>query len=864
MKKLKIIAASAAAVMAFQVCAHGIRFGNIEYISDKLETNAPYAGALEVKVPAEDKESNSKPKLYTGVFKKESGTLEYAAVSGDLTDGCLKNELNIPTLENFELKNYIWDGENLIPYNKPREKSIALSAFLFGEKIKLKWQCNAAESPYKYIISKNGEIIAETYGSENEYTDGESLESAALYKVEAADKNGEIISFSNDAEIKPKTGEYKLTAADLVQNGTNGDVAARCYSESDRQVALVGDPSLLDYETKTGMGSDRCWTVAEAFGEKCVYTTYYYTSPEKTARKYGKITVDLGEDFRKDDKGVSIGIRFYSEGSGKIRLRYLSGVDENGKAKSAYKDISCGETGWKTAEVQLDGAYFNGAETTGFSGNGDFRFEYYDCDIYISEITVKRFNGELKTDIENPAGGDISVKGYVLEKLAEPQWAWNSSVSATNKTEENIGNLSYGKYVDYKINGNNDTAYALAEIGGKKALFSAALLRNDGTWRTGQLSFALNSEKIDFENRRLDIEVEYFDNGESIYLTYVNGAENGKHQTAAKNIKTDADGEWKKAVFSLDDAYLNYPIYNESKKRTEYSGFYDGSPVFRFSCSKPVYISSVRVLNEDYLNRINENTAAPTLFLAGDSTCEVYSKEAYPREGWGMEIGKFFSPELKIVNNAKGGKSTKSFLNNMDIWSTGSRADSRWSYILEQGKAGDYLFIQFGHNERGSLETDDGRYTSPTLEEASELSYRYNLKRFIVAAKEKGMIPVILTSVWQRAFDENGRLSDTTIEPYRQAARETGEKYGVAVLEVGDAHRKLVEAAGIEGSKELYVHIRRDDYPDFPSSFSTADNTHMSALGAEKVAGIIVEELKKNAAEHKELNALCSYLKIAE
>ena len=229
----------------------------------------------------------------------------------------------------------------------------------------------------------------------------------------------------------------------------------------------------------------------------------------------------------------------------------------------------------------------------------------------------------------NAENGDIAVMGYILEKLENPQWAWKYNTDAADKTEENTGNPAFGKYVDYKISGNNDTAYAFAEVGGKKALYSASLLRNDGTWRTGQLSFAVNSGKLDYNCRRIRIETEYFDNGEALYLTYVNGESGGKHTTETKIFKTSGENKWKTAVFDIDNAYLNYPIYNESKKRTEYSGFYNGKPVFRFSCSKPVYISKIRIFENNFAEAESCTDASTDreykkLFINGKNTERAY------------------------------------------------------------------------------------------------------------------------------------------------------------------------------------------------------------------------------------------------
>ena len=256
--------------------------------------------------------------------------------------------------------------------------------------------------------------------------------------------------------------------------------------------------------------------------------------------------------------------------------------------------------------------------------------------------------------------------------------------------------------------------------------------------------------------------------------------------------------------------------------------------------------SSVGVLAEnkqrEYIPPVKEGTV-PKIFLAGDSTCENLGKEVFPREGWGMELPGFFDSKVKIVNMAKGGKSTRTFLTNWDA--PAGRADSRMDDIKKQSVKGDWLFVQFGHNDYNNgregvqtnpdSESDNGDYTS----------YRKNLERFIDFADSEGMNIAFLTSIQILTSFVGDELNNDGIDPYRKAMHEIGAEYGVPVLSVGEAHRKLVENLGPDHAKEVYMYVDRKDYPNIPADISVSDSTHINQTGAVEVCKIIVNEIKK-------------------
>ena len=134
--------------------------------------------------------------------------------------------------------------------------------------------------------------------------------------------------------------------------------------------------------------------------------------------------------------------------------------------------------------------------------------------------------------------------------------------------------------------------------------------------------------------------------------------------------------------------------------------------------------------------------SAQTIFIAGDSTAATYSAKQAPMTGWGQVLQEFTKPGIKVQNRATCGRSTKSF-----------RDEKRWEQILRDLKPGDFVMIQFGHN--------DQKENRPAIYAEAETAYRENLKRFVEEVRAKHAEPVILTSVARRLFRKNGELAQS-------------------------------------------------------------------------------------------------------
>ncbi len=214
-----------------------------------------------------------------------------------------------------------------------------------------------------------------------------------------------------------------------------------------------------------------------------------------------------------------------------------------------------------------------------------------------------------------------------------------------------------------------------------------------------------------------------------------------------------------------------------------------------------------------------------TVYLIGDSTIANKSVSTYPETGWGMPFSIFFDSSVVVDNRAKNGRSTKSFL-----------AEKLWQPIYENLKEGDYVFIQFGHNDESK---DKGeRYASPE-------DYKKNLVKFISETRAKKAIPVLLTPVTRRRF-KDGQIQETHAE-YSPLVMEVAKQQNVAFIDLDTKSRELLQSFGEENSKLLFLQLEPGEHPNYPEG--KIDNTHFSELGARKVAQIVLNEIKSQKLE---------------
>ncbi len=196
--------------------------------------------------------------------------------------------------------------------------------------------------------------------------------------------------------------------------------------------------------------------------------------------------------------------------------------------------------------------------------------------------------------------------------------------------------------------------------------------------------------------------------------------------------------------------------------------------------------------------------------------------DSNPERGWGQMLPHFFNEPVTIRNHAVNGRSTKSFIH-----------EGRWKTVLEELKPGDYVFIQFGHNDQKLA--DSTRYTNPYT------GYRRNLIKYINETREKGAIPVLFSPIVRRNFNDNGVLEDTH-GAYPLVMRDVADELDVTFIDLQLKSEDLVLSLGVEGSKMLYLWIEPGKYEMYPDG--KQDNTHFTGKGATEMARLAVVGLK--------------------
>ncbi len=215
-----------------------------------------------------------------------------------------------------------------------------------------------------------------------------------------------------------------------------------------------------------------------------------------------------------------------------------------------------------------------------------------------------------------------------------------------------------------------------------------------------------------------------------------------------------------------------------------------------------------------------------TIHLMGDSTMAPKKLDGgNPERGWGMMFPNFLDDSIQVINYAQNGRSTKSFI-----------SLGLWDRVKANIKKGDYVFIQFGHND--AKESDSTRYAP-----AYGL-YQENLRLFVNTVREMGGKPVLLTPVSRRWFKE-GVLDENCHTDYPAAMKQVAEELSVPLLDITAGTQEWLKSLGDEASRQYFMWVKSGTITAIPDG--KEDNTHTKANGARKVAEIVCNAIKENS-----------------
>ncbi len=214
--------------------------------------------------------------------------------------------------------------------------------------------------------------------------------------------------------------------------------------------------------------------------------------------------------------------------------------------------------------------------------------------------------------------------------------------------------------------------------------------------------------------------------------------------------------------------------------------------------------------------------SAQTIFIAGDSTARNYKESEAPMAGWGQMLSAHLKSGVKVDNRAISGQSVRSFR-------------KHWVGLLREVKPGDYVLIQFGHNDQKPQDPD--RYAD------DKTDYRTFLKQYVAEVREAKANPVLITSIARRHFFGPGGALKQSLENYPQAMREVAAETGTPLIDANQLTMDWLTLEGKENTTQYFNWSEPGEYPSYPQG--SKDNTHLSKKGAEAVAAMIVEDAQK-------------------
>lgn len=246
------------------------------------------------------------------------------------------------------------------------------------------------------------------------------------------------------------------------------------------------------------------------------------------------------------------------------------------------------------------------------------------------------------------------------------------------------------------------------------------------------------------------------------------------------------------------------------KPRELYKLDWDNKMTFEFNDTRPCICALEITKAEDVV----------TVFLAGNST--VVDQDDDPWCSWGQMFPRFLKQGIVVANHAESGLSLGSFI-----------SGNRLKKVLSTMKSGDYIFIEFGHNDMKEKGPNDGAYKS----------YTERMKLFVTETRKKGGIPVIVSPANRRSFGEDGKITNSLMD-YPAAAKKVAQDLNVPFIDLNAMTKTLYETLGPENSKKAFVIYPANSFPGEPNALN--DNTHFNSYGAYQLAKCVIEGIRAN------------------
>lgn len=739
----------------------------------------------------------------------------------------------------------------------------------------------------------------------------------------AVDNNGVYVEAANGAK---GTGINAVNFETTTSNGYHNqlydirDAESLAKLQAEDTVALQhAQDNKLNYAAIGDV--DGSWmfkegTAADGTKKMAMFGTRYATSRTDSAKlPAGYIYFDVTDNLTQADKDLTLIVEYLDVGTANITIEYTNAAFAyDGKASMYSVSVARTDTKtWKQAAFHVNQANLSAdlSKTALADGYAGIKLHCNGVDTYISKFAIVR-TPQMEEEEEEPLPEipldqtKVRNDGVDWFNVAKEKGAYIDAKDGAVGTgifarcEETTGENT--QLLDLSVDADELTATSNSTLNThiiQTGLEYATLHTSDGAWmykdfkdvgtetkttffttkyvttRTdgmktpaGNVYFELDSDKITSADKELYLVVEFLDRGTDPFkIEYTTDTlSSGKYPSASISVPRKDTNYWRTAVYRVTNANFDKDLTNTT--------FGSGKQQLRINSNGvDTYISRVAVVKASDVDAkapieyfAPEKTgAAPTIWIAGDSTVETLDPSAFPREGWGMEIANFFIEKsytsttgvnadgsaknvndgVTVINRAKGGKSTRTFLSQLDPTVNDSYYDTRWDDIKNGAKKGDYLFVNFGINDtnnRVSVMTHP--FVASDLEDGT--SHRANMKVFLDFAKERGVNLVLLTATHSRTYNGDTVKADG-VENHREAMKQFGLQYGIPVIDIDAYQQVLMNELGAEGSRQFFCHGSSTEWPGLPDWVKLSDNTHISQAGARQVCKFIVEDIEKQA-----------------
>ena len=221
------------------------------------------------------------------------------------------------------------------------------------------------------------------------------------------------------------------------------------------------------------------------------------------------------------------------------------------------------------------------------------------------------------------------------------------------------------------------------------------------------------------------------------------------------------------------------------------------------------------------------------LICLGDSTLQYNDASTFPQVGWPQALAPHLKEDVKLLNFAKNGRSTKSF-----------QDEGRFAEAIKEVDENSVVIIEFGHNDEHTY--DLTQYTRADYEYHDNLTYMVN------ECKKKGAYVLLITPIYRRQFQEDGTLNPDCHKGYREAMLRVAEETKTDVIDMTMLTKKKLEEVGEADSREFFMNFDAGIYENYPEGKN--DNTHLRQKGAEMITELFLNEVKDNRKFEELLN----------